>query len=82
MDLKKQKIDKKNDLKKRVLTCRSSLISIGVKKPMDKFATKYPEFSKNEKEIKRLNNLWYGYVTDDNFTTKLELFVENKKNEY
>ena len=82
MDLAKQRNKKKNDLKRRVLSCRSSLIAIGVKRPMDKFAIKFPEFAKNERQITRLNNLWYNKITDDDFTKKLELFVEFKKNEY
>ena len=82
MDLKKEKKDIKHSLMNRVLVCRSKLQNIGVKKPMDKFAIKYTEFAVNEKQIARLNNLWYGRITDRKFTEKLESFVSYKENEY
>ena len=82
LKLMKQRKNNTKELKLRVLKCRSDLKKIGVKKQMDKFALKYPEFYKDKKAIKRLNNLWYNKITDENFTKKLELFVEYKKSEY
>jgi hypothetical protein len=67
------------DLKSRVATCRSTLIEIGVKKGIDEFGRKYPEFLS---DLNRLHNLWYSKISDKDFTIKIESFVEFKKNEF
>jgi hypothetical protein len=69
----------KNNLNSRVLDCRIRLRSMGVKMPRHFFTLKYPEYRGDDD---KLNNLWYGKIDDDDFTSKLESFTEFKKVQY
>ncbi len=67
-------------LKLRVATAMGQLKHIGAfKSAKYYFAQKYPQFSQDDD---RLNNLWYGRSTDEDFTTCLEAFVTFKKVEF
>lgn len=70
-------------LDKRVETCRDKLNTLGVKSARFYFALKYPEYRpKDKKDIQaknRIDNLWYGKITDEDFTKKLEAFTTFKE---
>jgi hypothetical protein len=68
-----------NNLKRRVLDCRSILQKLGVKMPRHFFTLKYPEYNSDED---KLNNLWYGKIENDDFTNKLESFTKFKEVQY
>lgn len=78
MDLKQIKEDKKNELISRVEKCRAKLINLGIKKVLDCFVRKYPEY---QNEPHKTNHLFYGNSTDEEFTQKLEAFTNYKQQE-
>ena len=72
----------KDNLYVRVLKAKGELNKLGVKMPRYYFCLKYPEYkaidSKLLKDNHKLDNLWYGKITDEDFTVKLEAFVKYK----
>jgi len=68
---------KNEELKKRVMDCRSELAEIGVKSARYYFSLKYPEFNND-----KLDNLWYCKIEDQDFTEKLESFTTFKRVEF
>jgi hypothetical protein len=75
--------DNENTLFVRVLKAKEALKTIGVKMPRYYFSLKYPEYKTDDGDVQKdnheLNNLWYGKVMNEDFTIKLEAFVEYKK---
>ena len=72
--------EKARALRLRVEQAKSKLIHIGIiKSPKYYFALKFPQYNQ---DVDRLNNLWRGLSTDEEFTEHLESFVRFKENEY
>ncbi|QQV91454.1 hypothetical protein M1M25_gp023 [Tenacibaculum phage Gundel_1] len=77
--------DRNKKLKDRVINCREKLSNLEIKKPLVKFARKYPRYVKGstskekEKSKTRLRNLFYCKAFDEDFTKHLEVFVEITK---
>lgn len=72
-------------LKDRVDDCRKKLTELKVKRPLVKFARKYPRYvqgvtqEEKDKAKMRLRNLFYCKVFDEDFTKHLEVFVQITK---
>ena len=68
-----------NKLEYKVLKLKSKLKEIGVSQAKYYFSLKYPEYLKDSEE---LDNLWYGKISNEEFTEKLEAFVIYKQEEF
>jgi hypothetical protein len=70
-----------DDLREKVSSSLKKLKDLKIKNARWDFIRKYPEYGKEE-DVYRLENLWYGKSTDEDFTTKLESFVKYKETEF
>lgn len=77
--------ERNKKLKSRVENARKKLDKLDIPNLRNKFKKKYPEYygGKTQEEIdakeNRLNNLWYCKAFDEDFTRKLEAFLEYLK---
>ena len=70
-------------LKTRVEQCREKLNKLEIKSARHYFIRKYPEYTpKNKSDEYRIENLWFGKSTDEDFTKKLESFTKYKELEF
>lgn len=70
------------ELKRRVMVCRSKLQHIGVIGAKQGFCLKFPQYKSNNESLRRLDNLWYCKVSDEQFVKELESFVVFKEVEF
>lgn len=76
----------KQKLAQRVENCREQLKTMEIKNPKHFFCLKYPEYKpkddSDKESFNKIDNLYYGKITDEDFTVKLESFVTFNKTHY